>query len=91
MKPNVVECITVLLIDATHDTNAAKYKLFSFMIHDSGCSSFDNVAIIMIDKDFMELSVLKEEFTNARILLCHFHVVKYLQEEEINAKYDLNA
>ncbi|KAE8978225.1 hypothetical protein PR002_g24776 [Phytophthora rubi] len=25
----------VLLIDATHDTNSSKYKLFSFMIHDA--------------------------------------------------------
>ncbi|OWY90355.1 hypothetical protein PHMEG_00041550, partial [Phytophthora megakarya] len=58
---------------------------------EEGCPSFDNVAVIMIDKDFTELSVLKEEFPNARILLCHFHVVKYLQEEEIKAKYDLNA
>ena len=25
----------VVLIDATHDTNASNYKLFSFMIHDA--------------------------------------------------------
>ncbi|KAE9031837.1 hypothetical protein PR002_g9491 [Phytophthora rubi] len=49
-EENVVECITiqsahmramfelfpeVVLIDATHDTNASNYKLFSFMIHDA--------------------------------------------------------
>ncbi|ETI54652.1 hypothetical protein F442_02536 [Phytophthora nicotianae P10297] len=100
----------VLLIDATHGTNASNYKLFSFMIRDAmgkgqhvqhcivederketlriacqqfkeGCPSFGSVAVIMIDKDFTELSVLEEEFPGARILLCHFHVVKYLQEE----------
>lgn len=42
-----------------------------------GCPTFDSVAVIMIDKDFAELSVLQEEFPSARILLCHFHVVKY--------------
>ncbi|ETK87036.1 hypothetical protein L915_08439, partial [Phytophthora nicotianae] len=55
------------------------------------CSSFDSVAVIMIDKDFTELSVLKEEFPSARILLYPFHVVKYLQEEVAKEKYNLDA
>ncbi|KAE9214874.1 hypothetical protein PF004_g14923 [Phytophthora fragariae] len=134
-EENVVECIIiqsshmramfelfpeVVLIDATHDTNASNYKLFSFMIHDAmgkgqhvqhclienerketlriacrqfkeGCPNYDSIVVIMIDKDFTELAVLQEEFPGARILLCHFHVVKYLQEEVAKEKYNLDA
>lgn len=56
-----------------------------------GCPNYDSIAVIMIDKDFTELAVLQEEFPGARILLCHFHVVKYLQEEVAKEKYNLDA
>ena len=32
---------------------------------------------IVIDKDFTEMQVLKETFVNSRVLLCHFHVLKW--------------
>ena len=32
---------------------------------------------IVIDKDFTEMQVLKEIFVNSRVLLCHFHVLKW--------------
>jgi hypothetical protein len=31
---------------------------------------------ILVDKDFNEISILKEVFPNTRILLCEFHVLK---------------
>ncbi|OWY90954.1 hypothetical protein PHMEG_00031261, partial [Phytophthora megakarya] len=46
-----------------------------------GYSSYASVSVIIIDKDFTEHSVLEEQFPGARGLLCHFHVVMYLQEE----------
>lgn len=46
-----------------------------------GCPNLDSVAVVMSDKEFTELAVLQEEFSGPRVLLCHFHVIKYLQEE----------
>jgi hypothetical protein len=34
-----------------------------------------------MDKSFAEIGSVELEFPNARILLCHFHVIKYLQEK----------
>ncbi|ETP31287.1 hypothetical protein F442_19833 [Phytophthora nicotianae P10297] len=111
---NIVECISIqsahmrsmfehfpeiLLIDATHDTNASNYKLFSFMIHDA-LGKGQHVQHCLIENERKETlrlackqfkEVLKEEFPGVRILLCHFHVVKYLQEEIAKEKYNLDA
>ncbi|GMF57042.1 unnamed protein product [Phytophthora fragariaefolia] len=94
----------VLLIDATHGTNACKYKVFSFMAHDifgkgqyvqhaimqnessetlfsaieefkKNNSSWSKLRCVIIDKDFIEIGVLKSAFPNVRVLLCQFHVV----------------
>ncbi|GMF51106.1 unnamed protein product [Phytophthora fragariaefolia] len=106
----------VLLIDATHGTNACKYKVFSFMAHDifgkgqyvqhaimqnersetlfsaieefkKNNSSWSKLQCVIIDKDFTEIGVLKSTFPNVRVLLCQFHVVKYLREEIACADY----
>jgi hypothetical protein len=34
--------------------------------------------VIMVDKDLNEIRVLQSHFPEARVLICHFHVVKYL-------------
>jgi hypothetical protein len=34
--------------------------------------------VIVIDKDMGEIRVLQERFPEARVLICLFHVVKYL-------------
>ncbi|GMF45303.1 unnamed protein product [Phytophthora fragariaefolia] len=110
----------VLLIDATHGTNASKYKVFSFMVHEAfGKGQFVQHAVlrnerrstlltaiegfeknnaacaqlqcIIVDKAFTELSVLKEAFPNVSILLCQFHVIKYLQEQVAIADYRFTA
>ncbi|EGZ09708.1 hypothetical protein PHYSODRAFT_523251 [Phytophthora sojae] len=38
------------------------------------------VRIIVVDKDLNEIRVLEAHFPEARILICHFHVIKYLKE-----------
>ena len=38
--------------------------------------SYPNTKIFIIDKDFTEMAVLKEEFPNATILFCQFHVIE---------------
>ncbi|OWY99608.1 hypothetical protein PHMEG_00029363 [Phytophthora megakarya] len=106
----------VVMIDATHGTNASKYKLFSFMIDDTfghgqyvqhalvenesqACMhdaiqafkknnpSWDRIRAIIIDKDFGEISLLKKEFPLAKVLICHFHLKKYLRTEMSKAVY----
>ncbi|OWZ16404.1 hypothetical protein PHMEG_0009812 [Phytophthora megakarya] len=54
-------------------------------------SSWDWIRAIMIDKDFGEISLLKKEFPLARVLICHFHLKKYLGTEmskAINGGHD---
>lgn len=36
--------------------------------------------VIMVDKDLNEIKILQSHFPEARILICRFHVVKYLSE-----------
>ena len=40
--------------------------------------SWDKVSVIFIDKDFTEWNILSQEFPNATLLFCQFHVVKCL-------------
>ncbi|RLN05946.1 hypothetical protein BBJ28_00023817 [Nothophytophthora sp. Chile5] len=106
----------ILLVDATHNTNDARYKLFSFMIHDvfghvranshalmenesaecltDAVSSFktfnptwDKIKVIIIDKDFGEMALLRKAFPGARILLCVLHEIKYLRTEMVKKEY----
>lgn len=37
--------------------------------------------VFVIDKDFTELGVLAEELPDATVILCHFHVIDYLNYE----------
>ncbi|ETI35430.1 hypothetical protein F441_18100 [Phytophthora nicotianae CJ01A1] len=106
----------VLMIDATHGTNASKYKVFSLMAHDvfgkgqfvqhaviqnerrptlmtaleefkRNNPSWTKIKCVLIDKDFTEMSVVKMVFPDAILLLCQFHVLKYLREEIASADY----
>jgi hypothetical protein len=38
-----------------------------------------NVEVIMVDKDLNEIKILQVYFPRARILICFFHVIKYLK------------
>ncbi|RLN06604.1 hypothetical protein BBJ28_00002807 [Nothophytophthora sp. Chile5] len=101
----------VLLVDATHNTNDSRYKLFSFMVHDvyghhsltenesaecltDAMSSFkfanpswDQVRVIVIDKDIGELTLLEQQFPQAKVILCHFHLKKYVRSEMGKSEY----
>lgn len=39
--------------------------------------SFSKTKVIIIDKDFIEIKVIKEEFPEVNILFCQFHVIKH--------------
>ena len=43
--------------------------------------SWFNVRVIVIDKDFTELPALEQEFPQASVLFCQFHVTKYLSKQ----------
>ncbi|OWZ12660.1 hypothetical protein PHMEG_00014139 [Phytophthora megakarya] len=53
--------------------------------------AWTKVQCVLIDKDFTEMSVLKKAFPGVRILLCQFHVLKYLREEIASAEYGFNT
>lgn len=52
-------------------------------------ATWDDVRVIIVDKDFGEISLLQSAFPAARILLCVFHVVKYLRTEMAKRVYGL--
>ncbi|ETI35014.1 hypothetical protein F443_18594 [Phytophthora nicotianae P1569] len=43
--------------------------------------------VIVVDKDLNEIRVLESKFPEARILICHFHVIKYLKEMRANPEF----
>ncbi|RLN91265.1 hypothetical protein BBJ28_00025456 [Nothophytophthora sp. Chile5] len=43
--------------------------------------------VIMVDKDMNEVRMLQSNFPEARVLICHFHVIKYLKEMRGSEKY----
>ncbi|OWZ01633.1 LOW QUALITY PROTEIN: hypothetical protein PHMEG_00026943 [Phytophthora megakarya] len=45
----------------------------------------------IVDKDFTEIAVLKAALPNVCVLLCQFHVVKYLREEIASANYGFSS
>lgn len=49
---------------------------------------WESVSVVIIDKDFTEYKVLKEEFPNAIILYCQWHVIKALFK--CLSDYDVN-
>lgn len=49
------------------------------------------IQYVLIDKDFTEMSVLRAALPSARILLCQFHVIKWLREEVAADAYGLSA
>ncbi|KAG2981079.1 hypothetical protein PC120_g24844 [Phytophthora cactorum] len=105
-----------MLVDAMHNTNEWRYKLFSFMVNDVyshsqyvyhspmenesaecltyaiGSFKFQNtmwekIKVIVIDKDVGELGVLEKQFPGVRIILCHFHLKKYIRTEMVKSEY----
>lgn len=52
-----------------------------------GNPSWDEIRVFMIDKDFSEVSLLRQAFPRATVLLCWFHVKKYLRAEMAKSEY----
>lgn len=45
------------------------------------------VRIVIEDKDQREVDVIRRKLSEARVLLCHFHVIKWLHEMVRCGKY----
>ncbi|KAE9085502.1 hypothetical protein PF010_g20434 [Phytophthora fragariae] len=49
--------------------------------------SWDKVKVIVIDKDMSDLGLLEKEFGDVRVILCHFHLKKYIRAEMLKSEY----
>ncbi|KAH7482470.1 uncharacterized protein KRP23_5637 [Phytophthora ramorum] len=49
--------------------------------------SWEKIRVIVIDKDMGELSLLESHFPQAKIILCHFHLKKYIRTEMTKSEY----
>ncbi|ETP44721.1 hypothetical protein F442_08729 [Phytophthora nicotianae P10297] len=86
-------------VDSTYGTNINRYRLFSFMITDKfGCGAFAQHSLVDGESrlniecaDFTELALLRDEFPCATIILCHFHVIDYLQREVSKKDYGFSS
>ncbi|KAJ0408790.1 hypothetical protein ATCC90586_005541 [Pythium insidiosum] len=47
----------------------------------------EQVRVIVVDKDLNEIRVLQAHFPHARILICTFHVIKYLKLKTKNVEF----
>ncbi|ETL32938.1 hypothetical protein L916_14542 [Phytophthora nicotianae] len=45
------------------------------------------VRVIVVDKDLNAIRVLEANFPEARILICHFHMIKYLKEMRYESEF----
>ncbi|KAE9038385.1 hypothetical protein PR001_g4364 [Phytophthora rubi] len=52
--------------------------------------SWTKLQCVVVDKDFTELAVIKAALPGVRVLLCQFHVLKYLREQLASAEYELS-
>ncbi|OWZ18697.1 hypothetical protein PHMEG_0007176 [Phytophthora megakarya] len=43
--------------------------------------------VIVVNKDLNEIKILESKFAKARVLVWHFHVIKYLQEKRAKLGY----
>lgn len=48
---------------------------------------WDKIRVYMVDKDFSEMALLEKAFPSATVLLCWFHVKKYLRAEMAKSVY----
>lgn len=47
----------------------------------------EKLRVIVVDKDLNEIRVLEEHFPKARVIICHFHVIKYLKEKRSKPEF----
>ncbi|ETK84280.1 hypothetical protein L915_10744, partial [Phytophthora nicotianae] len=43
--------------------------------------AWSDIEVMVMGKDFSEIEVLSEALPEARVILCHFHVIDYLKRE----------
>ncbi|OWZ03226.1 hypothetical protein PHMEG_00025080, partial [Phytophthora megakarya] len=77
----------LLLIDCSHKTNRYNYQLLTFM----NMNEFGDGAVVqhsLIEaNDLNEIRVLENHFPETRVLICHFHVIKYWKEMRANPEF----
>ncbi|OWY92906.1 hypothetical protein PHMEG_00037887 [Phytophthora megakarya] len=72
----------LLMVDCSHKTNRYNYQLLTFMaMNEFGEGAVVHHSMIEANKDLNEIRVLEANFSDTRILICHFHVIKYLKEK----------
>jgi hypothetical protein len=49
--------------------------------------AWEKVKVIVNDKDMGELGLLEKEFTGVKVILCHFHLKKYIRTEMAKSEY----
>jgi hypothetical protein len=72
------------LIEANGDWHMDKAIMHFKRMHPSRIKL---LRVIMVDKDMNEIRVLETHFPEARVLICHFHVIKYLKEMRSNPEF----
>ncbi|ETL83042.1 hypothetical protein L917_16932 [Phytophthora nicotianae] len=53
--------------------------------------SWNEIKVIVVDKDFTEISTLDDEYPEATVILCHFHVIDYLKREVSKREYGFSS
>ena len=90
LEESKYKCSGVLFLNPA--TNKGELVSISFMVDETSeslkfvLSAFRDIShhrptAVLIDKDFTEIKILKELFPTARILLCLFHVPKYIRSK----------
>ncbi|GMF33728.1 unnamed protein product [Phytophthora fragariaefolia] len=64
----------------------ADWHMVKVVEHFQSVNDWERTKVIMVDKDLIEIDALKSMFPWARILLCHFHVIKWLRNAIRNDK-----
>lgn len=72
------------LIEANGDWHMEKAVAHFKRMHPT---RIDMLRVIVVDKDLNEIRVLETNFPGARILICHFHVIKYLKEKRSKPEF----
>ncbi|GMF35174.1 unnamed protein product [Phytophthora fragariaefolia] len=71
--------------------NVVAYMADIFEEFKANNPAWKKLQCVLIDKDFTEMSVLKKAFPSIVILLCQFHVLKYLREAIVSADYGFSS
>ncbi|POM71359.1 LOW QUALITY PROTEIN: hypothetical protein PHPALM_12084 [Phytophthora palmivora] len=89
MNRNRYQLLTLMVMDqfgnvqpVQHSTieRNADWHMVKAIEHFQAVNEWDRTQVVMVDKDINEVEVLKRMLPNCRILLCHFHVIKWLKK-----------